>query len=764
MRQSRRGARAGRLALALLGALSILLAFTPTPAFASTTTFTFTCAMVNSAAAATIAMGITGGTGTSVSPPTENCDGSGHTVTVTYTSLTGATATATEPAGTSTVHYRFSDGNTAETGGACGSSTCPALTTPSNYLLLNTTFDYNPNGATWDHAYTEPVTAEVLGAYGTLCSATLPNGGTNARCAGYIDYNTNACFADSWVSLADATKSWGIGQAGGAIPQCNKRTTGGTTLTELYLLRPNTVETVGTVALGADWYQGVTETAGGVLALGHDWYQGLNEIVSSLLAGQGHESGSNEVIYLVCGNHTANTPLCSIQPVQFSPSGAIAVQVVTFAGCGPSPPTVLGDGSTYNVEAQGTCLLTASLPPGYIWTSTNTANAQTTTCAGGTCTAWVLTYSAAQPTSVTLTVDNPNRPVGGTATLTAITAFSPSTPYSILIFDTTNSTTVALKTCSTTPCILGVTSHHNSLQTFQAAITSTGHVAGAIAVSASVRVLWGNGGGLALCLSWKLVGGGQFNAPTLTYVVNTATATATLTATQQCFVTDAGSTWTVQNPLTGLSASQFERAYTLNVTTGVSDPTYVEVYWHQYEPAVSYVLVDAGGTNHPTFVYTRWGSSGLAGSMNKTATLVWLDAGTLWRASNPFTTTPDLQVWHAVPAGGLVTSANPTVVAYFQGSGCTGPWLSQLEAGCFWAAMGPYITIFGLQGFMGVVMLSVDGALWIQTKNGWIVVIAMAAAAVLFGGALPQLFFLFALVLTGFSVAGVMYRLFWKRA
>ena len=771
LRQSRRGARAGRLTLALLGALSILLGFTPLPAFASTTTFTFTCTMVNSAPTATITMGITGGTGTSVSPSTENCDGSGHTVTVTYTALTGATATATVAADSSTVHYRFTGGSygsssgTVNTGGACGSSTCPALTTPALYEGLNNTYAMDPvSPATWDASYSEPFYGYQLGALGTIATVSLTSGAGTANHAAFADYNTNLCFQDAWASTATPTKSWGIGQTGGAIAQCTKKTTGGNTLTELYILQPNITPTIPNVNVGQDWYQGLTDTAGGVLGLGRDWYQGLNEILTGLSAGAAHYSGPNPVIFLVCGNHTANTPLCSIQPVQFSPSGAIAVQVVTFSGCGPSPPTVLGDGGTYNVEVQGSCTLTASLPPGYIWTSTGSANAQTTTCAGGTCTAWILTYSAAQPTTVTLTVDNANQPLGGTATLTAITPFSPTTPYSILIFDTDNSTTVALKTCSSTPCILGVTSNHNSLQSFQAAVTSTGHISGALAVSSTVRVLWGTGGGNALCLSWKLVGGGTFNAPTVSYVSNGKALVSTLAATAQCYVTDAGSTWTVgPNPLTGYSASSGERAFTLNVTTGVSDPTYVEVFWHQYGPFVSYTLSDGGAdTNHPTFAYYNF-SSPHTWTMGRTPTQFWLDAGRPWTASNPFTTTPDLKLWFASPAGGVPTSGNNIVVAYGPQNACTGPWAAQLKAGCFWAAMGPYITIFGLQGFMGLVMLGVDGAVWIQTKNGWIVVIVMSAAAVLFGGALPQLFFLFALVLTGLTVAGVLLRIFWKR-
>lgn len=358
-----------------------------------------------------------------------------------------------------------------------------------------------------------------------------------------------------------------------------------------------------------------------------------------------------------------------------------------------------------------------------------------------------------------------NPAVGQTVTLTATANPYVFGPLFIKIFDTTNSSTSAGVTCAGTSCTWTLASHHNGVQQFEAAVTSSS-LAAAVATSNVVNVLWGTVPQGNLCAYYALVGGGTFDPPVLTYSQNLATKTLALTFVKTCVVADTGVPWTVapQPDLAGLSANAQERAHSQNTTwTGTASGTFHWVFWHQFGPAVSFRFSQAeGSASVPTLFYTQFGSP-LTAPMSKTPAPYWLDAGTAWRATNPFTTSPDLLVWFAAPGGGLQTSTADIAVVYGPRTLCTGPWQAQLTNGCFWAGMGPYVTIFGLQGFMGMVMLGVDGAVWIQTKNGWVVVIVMAAGAVAFGGALPSYFFLFGLVLTGFTVAGVVYRLFWRR-
>jgi hypothetical protein len=774
----RGGARlkAGKLLVAAAAILGFALSVIPAPTFASTTTFTFTCTMNGGASAASIALTISGGSGTSLSPTSENCDGSGHTVTVTYTTLSGATVTATVPADTGTVKYRYAGGTYGSssgetyTGSACGSSSCPAVTTPNLYEGISITGAMDPvSPSTWDASYSEPFFGYQLGVLSTIVTVGLTSGSGTASASGFGDYNTKFCFESAWQSTAAPADFWGIGQTGGAIAQCSTETVAGTTLTEIYKLSPGSTPGFSTVALGNDWYQGVTETVGGVVALGNDWYQGVAEIFGTLKSGSDHESGLAPDIFMVCGNHTDNTPLCSIQPVQFSPLGGIAVQVVTFSGCAPGVPAVLGDGNTYEVQVQGSCLLTASLPAGYIWTGVNSANVQTTTCSGGTCTAWVLTYSAAQPTAVTLTVNNPAQPVGGTAVFTATTPTQPSSPYTLDIFDYTNSTATPLISCTSSPCVVGVTSHHNSAQVFEAAITSTGAISGAVATSSKVTVIWGTGGGNGLCVSYKLLLGGIFPAPTLTYTANAQTLTATVplagtAGAPLCVPVDSGTSWSVSGYLAGSLGATVERARTLNTTSSSSLGTFVFVYWHQLFVPVSYTTTDTAATNQPSIILTQFGSNN-GFSNSKTPTSYWVDFNSPWTAANPWTTSPDLKTLYATPASGQVVTPSAIIVAYGTGTAgqCVGANpLAVLEANpasCFVPAIvavwdantGPLV-------YFSFIVLGVNVMVYNKTQSIVMSLIVLLVAGAVFGYFIPPSVQVIANVFLYLGATGVVVR------
>jgi hypothetical protein len=268
------------------------------------------------------------------------------------------------------------------------------------------------------------------------------------------------------------------------------------------------------------------------------------------------------------------------------------------------------------------------------------------------------------------------------------------------------------------------------------------------------------------CALYQPVGGGTWLGAQLEYLAAAGYVNATLGLTPTCFSAVTNGPWWVQPALHGASATSTERARTQNATSGTfptPGTTFRFVYFNQFDVALSYGFTAAeSSATAPTFYGRQWGGPYTV-TLSKTAAAYWLDAGTAWHATNPLVTSPDLKVWYGAPAGGLVDGAGAIGVLYSPKSACTGPWQSQLLAGCFWAGMGPYVTIFGLQGFVGIVMMGVDSVVWVQTKNGWVVALVMDATAAAFGGALPSYFFLFALVLTGASIAGLMLRLFWRR-
>src|SRR5208337_2024799 len=281
-------------------AAAFLLSVVP-PSFASTTTFTVPCTMANSAPQATLTVSISGGTGTSVSPTSAACTGSAITITVTYTSLSGASTTVAEPAPVSNTFYEFSTGVTSVTQ-SCSGSTCPSYTL-SNYLLDTNTPTLNPvSPASWDQAYSEPVTGEVLGTYGTVCSVSLVSSGGAAGCSASTDYNTLVYFPDSWTSQTPGSP-WVLTYTQ-ANSQTYKPTTGGNTENAYYSTQASVGESITTVGAGSEWYQGVTEIVGALNGQAKDWYTGLTESLSLLSGGTTHSASLNEVIFEVCGNHT----------------------------------------------------------------------------------------------------------------------------------------------------------------------------------------------------------------------------------------------------------------------------------------------------------------------------------------------------------------------------------------------------------------------------------------------------------------------------
>jgi hypothetical protein len=77
-----------------------------------------------------------------------------------------------------------------------------------------------------------------------------------------------------------------------------------------------------------------------------------------------------------------------------------STQNITISSCDPSPSTVPGDGSAYNVALTKSCSFSLSLPIGYQWTTSSSG----TSCSSGTCSSFSATYErtlVTQPVTAT---------------------------------------------------------------------------------------------------------------------------------------------------------------------------------------------------------------------------------------------------------------------------------------------------------------------------------------------------------------------------
>lgn len=165
------------------------------------------CPMSNSAPAATVTLTVSFGSIDGLSSVTQSCNGA----MVNHLVNPSVTVTATEPSDGANTADRFKVGgspSTTTTDASC--PTGPICTTWSftNYYLLTRYYRMTPGTpATWDKAYSEPVTGTLLGVSNTVgCSVSLANGGGYAQCTGQFDYSTTVLFTYSFVS--SGATSW----------------------------------------------------------------------------------------------------------------------------------------------------------------------------------------------------------------------------------------------------------------------------------------------------------------------------------------------------------------------------------------------------------------------------------------------------------------------------------------------------------------------------------------------------------------------------
>jgi len=244
--------------------------------------------------------------------------------------------------------------------------------------------------------------------------------------------------------------------------------------------------------------------------------------------------------------------------------------------------------------------------------------------------------------------------------------------------------------------------------------------------------------------SYGVAGGGGFSAPILTYRSTGTTQHTTLTATPTNYWVDAFTAWSAPNSLSG-SPSSNERAWTSQTTYGVLDgPITAEFdYYVQFGIFMSYAVLPTGTTytGNPTLAYVSGGAAQTGTLLEYQSVQFWMDAGTSWSVTNPFTSGIHVfvpsQISGTVYSGSLVNTA-PIKIYYSTAQTCTSSDpLTLLEGGCVVPAFfDVYMNIMGL--WFPVILMGIIGfGLYMKTENGLLVMFLEMIAAIIFGALFP---------------------------
>jgi len=354
-------------------------------------------------------------------------------------------------------------------------------------------------------------------------------------------------------------------------------------------------------------------------------------------------------------------PAAVTQPVVFSvaPSGQPA-DTISLSGCSVSPTSIptSDNGVTVDLTAQPSCTITATL------SSSSTANTRyvfsgggtsvsIATCASGTCTTYSATYYYQDAESFAYSVSGGG--TGYTAPTLSYTQYGGAASATL----STTATTYWLdagSSWSVTNPLGGST----STERWQA----NANTAGTASAGASVTITYYNQ--YAFTVSYSVADGGTgYSAPTFSYTQFGSAATYTATTTATTVWVDAGSSWSITNPLTGSSTS--ERWYTAATTSGTASAatTVNPTYYNQYYITTSY-SVSGGGTGYsaPVLTYYYLGTQ-TTYTETTTATSFWVDAGTTWSITNPLSGSSSTEQWYTPTASGTISGAVTLSFTYY---------------------------------------------------------------------------------------------------
>ncbi len=143
-----------------------------------------------------------------------------------------------------------------------------------------------------------------------------------------------------------------------------------------------------------------------------------------------------------------------------------------------------------------------------------------------------------------------------------------------------------------------------------------------------------------------------------------SSGTLTLTTETQSPWLDAGSTWSVNNPIAASGTEHWIATSGTSGTVGASSAI-APLYYHQYKVTASYSTSDTSTPSvSVTLSGTQSGSSAFTATLTTTTQSIWLDATTAWSVNNPITSST--QRWDASSGtSGTVNSAVTIAPMYY---------------------------------------------------------------------------------------------------
>ena len=185
---------------------------------------------------------------------------------------------------------------------------------------------------------------------------------------------------------------------------------------------------------------------------------------------------------------------------------------------------------------------------------------------------------------------------------------------------------------------------------------------GAIEAANATQFITGQISTVALSFGYSVKGGTSFPpAPILTYIFAGVQQKATLTQSDQTFLVDTGTSWSVTNPLS--SSTLTERWQTNQASTGVatSPQTIDFVFFHQYLVTFSFDVVGGGANYSPPTVTCQEFGNQITPTMG---TPIWADAAQ-YSLPNLLTGSSSSERWAANSSSGTVSSSGSITVEYF---------------------------------------------------------------------------------------------------
>ena len=163
--------------------------------------------------------------------------------------------------------------------------------------------------------------------------------------------------------------------------------------------------------------------------------------------------------------------------------------------------------------------------------------------------------------------------------------------------------------------------------------------------------------------SFSVSGGGSgYSAPVLTYTIGGAQQTAVLSNTPTSYSADPGSSWSINDPLTGSSSTVRWQTNQATSGTATSSVTTALVYYHQFSVTYGFNIVGGGtGYSSPAVNYTQFGII----TSTTTGTAVWGDASSTYSYPAQLSGSSANQRWATSTKAGTITAAGTVTVPFY---------------------------------------------------------------------------------------------------